>query len=163
MSDPTAPPGLGDSIRTFYTFLGAVFISSSIGCLAKMLANEETIPARKTIGCLLLSGVAGSLVAMALWDSLNSRLELLGAVSILSGIGGASTLDFLFILVRRMACKISGVDVPEPKKKDEQKPPSLDAAGAGKLDNSHGVLFHPASGGEKGSRSEDGKNDENIG
>jgi hypothetical protein len=120
--DPTLPSGLGDSLfansaKQLSTFMSAVFMGSSLGGLARMLLAEEELPLRKVVGCMLLSGVAGVIVALLLWDYLAENRALLAGVSLLSGVGGSTTIDFLFVLIRNKAQKLLGTSASAPSDK----------------------------------------------
>ena len=108
MQDPV------DGLRGLFHYLGIVFFASSLGSLAKMLSEDELLPPiRRLLGRMVLCGITGSIVLLGLWDSMQGRFPMLAAVSILSGIGGAETIEFLFALTKRIAQKITGVEVGE--------------------------------------------------
>lgn len=117
MQDPV------DGLRGLIHYLGIVFFASSLGSLAKMLSEDEVLPSlRRAAGRMVLCGITGSIVLLGLWDSMQGRFPMLAAVSILSGIGGAETIEFLFALTKRIAQKLTGVEISEnlnPKREDD--------------------------------------------
>lgn len=72
-----------------------IFAVSSVAGLAHLLWEGKPLPTSKVVGACILSGIAGTVVFLLLYDSLTDRPHFLAGVSILSGIGGASTLQFL--------------------------------------------------------------------
>jgi hypothetical protein len=79
-------------------------VSSAAG-IALMLRSNVALTKRVVFAALLSSWAAGTIVFLLLYEYLSDKPILLYGVSTLSGAGGASTLDLLFILMRRMAVK----------------------------------------------------------
>ena len=77
-------------------------VSSAAG-IALMLRSNVTLTKRVVWAALLSSWAAGTIVFLLVHDYLGDRPVLLYGVSTLSGAGGASTLDLMFILIRRWA------------------------------------------------------------
>lgn len=82
-----------------------IFASSSIAHLAHLMWEEKPLPVRRVVGACVLSGFAGAIVCLLLFDALRGRPSLLAAISILAGMGGANTLDFLAALLRKLALR----------------------------------------------------------
>ena len=82
-------------------FLLSVFVGSSVGGWAKMLHLGKPIPRGKKIGGVILSGIAGVITACLLWNYMSDAPFLLWGTSTLSGIGGASTIDWLTGLIKK--------------------------------------------------------------
>lgn len=85
-----------------------IFGVSSVAGMARMLWEDKPIPLRKSIGAVLLSGFSGAIVCMLLWEPLIDRPMLMSGVSILAGIGGASTIDLLTVGLRTLITKRLG-------------------------------------------------------
>tara|TARA_R110002051_G_scaffold55210_3_gene103116 strand:+ start:2080 stop:2376 length:297 start_codon:yes stop_codon:yes gene_type:complete len=73
---------------------------SSISGLAYLLSKDEKLPFAKTFSAFVLSAVAGLVSYLLFYEIMVDRPAALMAASILMGIGGASTIEFLVLLVR---------------------------------------------------------------
>jgi len=83
-----------------------VGVTSSVAGLANLLWDGKKLAWQRILAATVLSGVAGSVVFLLGYEQLSDFPNFLAGVSILSGIGGASTLDFLAAIVRK---KIKGI------------------------------------------------------
>lgn len=89
------------------------------GCLlaglAQLLWDGKKIGKARALGAVLMSGFAGLIVGAMLYSHLKDDLHLLTGVSLLAGIGGASTIDLLTtLLARRM-----GIEKEEEEEKND--------------------------------------------
>lgn len=79
---------------------------SSFAGIALMLRANKVVSKREFFQAILSSTAACAIVYMLLHDYLDERAPgLLYGVSCLSGAGGASTLDFLLIMLRNWSVK----------------------------------------------------------
>lgn len=91
--------------------LGFTAFFSSMAGLALLLRNNKEIRQRDYVAAVLASISAGAIVYLLLLGYLQHRPYLLLGVSCLAGAGGASTLDLLFMFMRRWASsKIDSAD-----------------------------------------------------
>lgn len=73
-----------------------IFLFSSVGGLASLLREGETLTARQVLSAALNSGLAGMACALILWKRFHGEdLHLLLGISVLAGFGGTTLLDFL--------------------------------------------------------------------
>lgn len=66
-----------------------------------LLWENKPITAKQRIGGVLLSGFSGMIVSLLLHDRLHDAPTLLAGVSLLAGVGGASTIEWLAATVKR--------------------------------------------------------------
>lgn len=93
-----------------------IFVGSSVAGLAHILWEGKVLPKGRIVGAILMSGFAGLIVGLLLWEKLVNYPALLTGVSLLSGIGGASTIDFLISILRKYALRsMSNVSKGEDK------------------------------------------------
>jgi hypothetical protein len=91
--------------------LGFTAFFSSMAGLALALRGESTLRRRDYASAVLSSISAGVIVYLLLLGYLEQRPFLLLGVSCLAGAGGASTLDLLFVFLRRwVASKVDGAE-----------------------------------------------------
>lgn len=90
------------TILEWLLFALAIFMGSSLAGLAQILFEGKEIPRKRALGAFLLSGFAGCIVCLLLYSRLKEDLALLTGISLLAGVGGASTLDFLSGLAYRI-------------------------------------------------------------
>lgn len=95
------------SLLEIAIFGASLFAGSSVAGWAYQLYLDEKIPLAKKVGGIVLSGLAGVIVAMLLWNRIDDRVLIIG-LSLLAGIGGASTIDWLIAMLRRRAMRILG-------------------------------------------------------
>lgn len=86
-------------------FAAAIFAGSSLAGVAQLLWEGKPIPWQRLVGAALLSGFAGAITSLMLYSRLSNDPSLLAAVSLLAGIGGATTIDLLSGLLRSIAKK----------------------------------------------------------
>ena len=106
-----------DEFRKIVVFIATVFAGCSLSGWAKMLWEGKKIPRSRKLGGVLMSGAAGVIVALLLWDHLLDRPALLAGVSMVAGIGGASTIEWL----TQILPSVVGKFLPEFKKDDDHK------------------------------------------
>lgn len=82
-------------------YMSAMFIGSSVAGWALLLWEDKKVTRKQAIGGTLLSGLSGLIVSLMLWKHLQDDPMLLAGVSLLAGVGGASTLEFLVVMLRR--------------------------------------------------------------
>lgn len=78
-----------------------MFAGSSVAGWALLLWEAKPITARQKVGGVLLSGFSGVISSLLLYDYLKESPSLLAGVSLLAGIGGASTIEWLLMALRR--------------------------------------------------------------
>lgn len=77
-----------------------MFVGSSLAGWAMLLWENKPITARQRVGGVILSGFSGMIVALLLHEKLSDHSTLLAGVSLLAGIGGASTIEWLALVVK---------------------------------------------------------------
>jgi len=78
-----------------WRMLWLVFPLSSLAGIAAVLKSGEAVVVRDCVGAALWSGICGLATAMILFHNLGAgNLFLIYGVSISSGLGGASAIDF---------------------------------------------------------------------
>lgn len=82
-----------------WTFITA-FIVAAIAGLASLLRSNNEITWRNLSATILYSGVIGSIISMLSFDYFEENIPLLLATSGLTGIGGATAIDLLRVLLR---------------------------------------------------------------
>lgn len=87
--------------KTLALFLAAMFIGSSLSGLALLLWENKPLTKWQRIGGVLLSGFAGCIVALLLYEKMHDSPAVLAGISLLAGIGGASTIEFLMALAKK--------------------------------------------------------------
>lgn len=93
------------------------FACASFAGLAQLLRRNVEVTPRQVVAAMLHSAFWGAAVALLLYDMLEPRGEhhfAILAVSILSGIGGATATDFVLSAIKRGV----GVDVTVRTKRD---------------------------------------------
>lgn len=77
-------------------FLLIIFAGSSLAGWASLLWDGKVVSLRRLVAGTVLSGFAGLLVALMLWNRLiETDPALLAMVSLLAGVGGTVVLDVL--------------------------------------------------------------------
>lgn len=77
------------------------FFGASFAGVARAL-RDGTCGVREVLAAVLNSGLAGLIVFLIGWENLHSHIHFLIGISILSGIGGATLLDLLSTILRRL-------------------------------------------------------------
>jgi len=102
-------------IRKLGVPLGFTAFFSSMAGLALLLREEKELRRRDYVSAVLASISAGAIVYLLLLGYLEQRPFLLLGVSCLAGAGGISTIDLLFMVLRRwVSAKMGG-----PEKRSE--------------------------------------------
>ena len=84
--------------------LASIFVGSSVASWAYWKWEGTPITRGRWIGGSVVSGFAGLVTALLLYDlMMPDRAAALAGVSLLAGIGGASTIDFLMAMAKRFA------------------------------------------------------------
>ena len=86
-------------------------IVSSAAGVSLMLRSNQVLTKRVVFSAILSSMAACIIVYLMLFELMESRPMLLCGVSILSGAGGASTLDLMLMLLRHWAKKKAGDEI----------------------------------------------------
>ena len=94
--------------------LASIFVGSSVSGWAKLIWQNKPLTIKQKVAGTILSGFCGTIVALLLWESMENNMARLVGISILSGIGGASTLEWLTDIVAKRAKKLLD-DPNEPK------------------------------------------------
>lgn len=76
------------------------FSLGGLSGLASLLRSGKALTRRRVVAALLYNGVASLAAAWAVADKLQGDDKLIGAVCILSGIGGASIVDVIVAGIR---------------------------------------------------------------
>ena len=82
-------------------YISAMFIGSSVAGWALLLWEDKPVSRKQALGGVLLSGFSGVIVSLLLYKYLQDNPMLLAGVSLLAGVGGASTLEFLAVMFRK--------------------------------------------------------------
>lgn len=83
-------------VISLLTFFGASFAG-----LATTLRSGTALTAREVIAAMLNSGFIGSIIALMGYKMFSDNLPSLIGMSLLSGIGGATMLDFMLTLIKK--------------------------------------------------------------
>lgn len=100
------PSGMDEQLAKDILTISSVFIGSSLAGWAYLIWEDKPITTRQKIAGTILSGSAGCIVALILWDVMAERRAPLIGISLLAGIGGASTLEWLTAIVRKKVTKV---------------------------------------------------------
>ena len=87
------------TLTQVWTFVAAFGIASLAG-LAALLRGKQEIRWRNFLATILYSGIIGLIISMFIFKYFEQNIPLLLAISGLTGIGGATALDLLRILLR---------------------------------------------------------------
>jgi len=87
------------TLTQVWTFVAAFGIAALAG-LAALLRSKQEIRWRNFLSAILYSGIVGLIVSMIAHKYFEQNIPLLLAISGLSGIGGATTLDLVRMLLR---------------------------------------------------------------
>lgn len=90
---------MSDLVQKYLVLI--IYCVCSLAGLAHLLHDGERLPPTKVAGAIMMSGFAGVVVFLILFERLEGSPHLLAGISVLAGIGGASTLDFLLELAKR--------------------------------------------------------------
>jgi len=82
-----------------WTFATAFGIAALAG-LAALLRSKQEIHWRNFLAAILYSGIIGLIISMLSFKYFEQNVPLLLAISGLSGIGGATTIDLVRVLLR---------------------------------------------------------------
>lgn len=92
------------------------FLGASLAGLAAHLRSGKDLGWRAVIAALLNSGLVGLIIFLIGYRMFNDNIPYLIGMSLLSGIGGATLLDFALQLVKRgLGIRIS-IDQSQQKK-----------------------------------------------
>ena len=79
-----------------WKLFGGIFLSASLAGLAALLRSHQLLTTRRIVSALLNSGFIGTIIALGWYANYKeTNLYFLIAVSVLAGLGGATTLDFV--------------------------------------------------------------------
>lgn len=95
----TSASNLMESLSSL-TILVIIAVSSVAGW-ANLIWRDEGLPLRKIIAGVVLSGAAGFICYLLLFEPLKDQPTLLTGAAIVMGIGGASTIDFILVMIRK--------------------------------------------------------------
>ncbi len=87
------------TLTQVWTFVAAFGIAALAG-LAALLRSKQEIRWRNFLAAILYSGIIGLIISMLVHKYFEQNIPLLLAISGLSGIGGATTLDLVRVLLR---------------------------------------------------------------
>ena len=87
------------TLTQVWTFAAAFGIAALAG-LAALLRSKQEIRWRNFLATLLYSGIIGLIISMFIFKYFEQNVPLLLAISGLTGIGGATALDLLRVLLR---------------------------------------------------------------
>ena len=121
MADPAASTPLAAKLQTAIDdsslwLLFAVIGGSGASMLALglLLRSKEQLTSRVIIGTVLHSAAWGAAVFMMGWSSMQTDLAFLLGLSIFSGMGVASFLDVILLLVKqRLGIQVT-INPPKP-------------------------------------------------
>jgi len=92
-----------------------IFAGGSIGGLSALLRSNKRLTLRSVTSAMLNSGIMSLVISLIWWNNYReTNLYFLVGVSILAGLGGATTLDFAVLYVRKRL-GIQGSDEAKPK------------------------------------------------
>lgn len=77
------------------------FFGSSFAGLATQLRSGSKLTVRAVMAAMLNSGFIGTIIALMGFKLFSDNLPYLIGLSLLAGIGGATMLDFLLMVVKR--------------------------------------------------------------
>lgn len=94
---PTSSPTFLEPVKLF----GGIFVASSFAGLAALLRSRQKVSARAVVSAMLNSGFIGTIIGL-IWYSQykDTNLFFLVGVSILAGLGGSTTIDFVLQVAR---------------------------------------------------------------
>ena len=79
-----------------------IFGGGSLGGLAALLRSNNALTKRNVFSAMLNSGLIALVIALVWWANYrDTNLFFLVGISILAGLGGATTLDFATLYIRK--------------------------------------------------------------
>jgi hypothetical protein len=79
-----------------------IFGGGSLGGLAALLRGNHALTKRNVFSAMLNSGMMALVIALVWWSNYkDTNLFFLVGISILAGLGGATTLDFVTLYIRK--------------------------------------------------------------
>ena len=82
------------SLMAGWPLLFIVFLGSSLFGVANIIWKGEEVGRLRMIAAAVMCGSAGLIVCLLLWDRYHeNNVALLAGISLLAGIGGATTID----------------------------------------------------------------------
>lgn len=94
---PVSAPTFLEPVKLF----GGIFVASSFAGLAALLRSRQKVSFRAVASAMLNSGFIGTIIGL-IWYSQyrETNLYFLVGVSILAGLGGSTTIDFVLQVAR---------------------------------------------------------------
>lgn len=111
---PDSPPTTPAFIEPLKLF-GGIFVAASFAGLAALLRSKQKVSARAVVSAMLNSGFIGTVIGL-IWYSQykDTNLFFLVGVSILAGLGGSTTIDFVLQVARGRLGVATVTDQPKP-------------------------------------------------
>lgn len=109
-----------DRLSPFHVFLSA-FSISSLGGLAAYLRSERELSTRLLVSAMLNSGLLGLAIAFCWYTYFHGRdnVYLLIGITLLSGLGGLTVVDFAIGVVKKGGLDIHIETKAEAKRGDD--------------------------------------------
>lgn len=96
-------PRIEDPIADWLLFAFYVFVASAIAGLSVLLWEDKRSSLRRLSGGIGLSGFAGAITSLFLWEYLKDKPTMVAAIALVAGLGGATTIDLFGESFRTLA------------------------------------------------------------
>lgn len=98
---------------------GLIFLGGSLGGLAALLRSNRGVTWRNVCAAMLNSGFITLIIALAWYENYSeTNLYFLIGISLLAGLGGATSLDLALVYVQK---RLGIKPRPEAEKKEEKE------------------------------------------